>query len=280
MIDPIMYDSHMHTPLCKHAKGEPEAYAQQAEKIGLKGIIITCHNPGPKGWDDRIRMSLDELPTYVELVNRAKAAWNGRIDIRLGLESDYYPGFEPFLEQLHAKADFEYILGSIHPSHPYYKEKFFSGNIHKFHQSYFEHLAMTAESGLFNCLSHPDLIKNMHPNEWQVLNLMDDIKRNLDRIANTGVAMELNTSGLHKRVKEMNPGTEILAEMGQRNIPIVLGSDSHSPDRVGADFVRAMDMLEEAGYQELTYFTNRQPNQISLKSAYNSLLAKTAVQTV
>jgi hypothetical protein len=41
----LFYDSHMHTPLCKHAWGEPEEYAQQALKAGLKGIIFTCHCP-------------------------------------------------------------------------------------------------------------------------------------------------------------------------------------------------------------------------------------------
>lgn len=280
MTTPILYDSHMHTPLCKHAKGEPEAYAEQAEKIGLKGIFITCHNPGPKGWGERVRMTMAQFPTYLEMVERAQAEWNGRIDIRLGLESDYYPGFEPFLQELHQKADFQYILGSIHPSHPYYREKFYKGNAIEHHQLYFEHLAMAAESQLFDCLSHPDLVKNDFPHQYNLDKLMDHIKHNLDRIAKTGIAMELNTSGLHKRVKEMNPAPEILAEMYSRDIPVVLGSDSHSPDRVGADFIQAMDMLDDAGYEELTYFTNRQPTHISLKSAYESLLVKTAVHAI
>ena len=27
VIEPLLYESHMHTPLCKHAVGEPEEYA-------------------------------------------------------------------------------------------------------------------------------------------------------------------------------------------------------------------------------------------------------------
>ena len=38
---PTLFDSHMHTPLCKHAVGEPEDYAEQALAEGLKGIIFT-----------------------------------------------------------------------------------------------------------------------------------------------------------------------------------------------------------------------------------------------
>lgn len=280
MNNPILYDSHMHTTLCKHAKGAPTEYAKQAEKIGLKGIIFTCHNPGPKGWDERVRMSMAQFPTYLKMVEEVREEWNGRLDIRLGLECDYYPGFESFLEELLTKAEFDYILGSLHPGHPYYKDQFYKGSVLNFQKLYFKHLAMAAESGLFNTLSHPDLIKNLYPNEWHVDQLMDDIRHNLDRIARTGVAMELNTSGLNKRVKEMNPGPEILAEMADRQIPVVLGSDSHAPDRVGADFIQAMDLLEDAGYRTLTYFINRQPQEISLKSAYDSLLIKTAVQAV
>ena len=47
---PVLYEMHMHTPLCKHARGEPEDYAAVAERRGLKGIVVTCHNPTNDGW--------------------------------------------------------------------------------------------------------------------------------------------------------------------------------------------------------------------------------------
>lgn len=280
MTTPILYDSHMHTPLCKHARGNPEAYAAAAQKAGLKGIIITCHNPGPKGWSERIRMSLEQFPDYLEMVDSARAAWAGRVDVRLGLESDYIPGIEPFLEKLHEQADFHFILGSVHPQLPYYKDKFYRDDAHAFQKQYFDHLAQAAESGLYDCLSHPDLVKNVFSNAWEVASLMPHIERNLDRIAATGVAMELNTSGLHKRIREMNPGPEMLAAMAKRNIPVVLGSDSHEPGRVGADFVDALEMLETAGFAAVTVFAERQPTQIPIATAVSSLLAAQPVQRV
>lgn len=279
MTKPILYDSHMHTPLCKHARGKPTEYAQQAHNQGLKGIIVTCHNPGPKGWSERIRMSLDQLNEYVELVAEATEEWAGTVDVRLGLESDYIPGIEPFLEKLHRKANFHYILGSVHPQLPYYKDTYFKrGEVLEFAQLYFKHLAMAAETGLYDCLAHPDLVKNSMPNTWQVSSLLDDIRPNLDRIAKTGVAMELNTSGIHKRVKEMNPGREILAEMHQRNIPVVLGSDAHSPSRVAAEFEDALETLADVGYTEITNFQQRQPHQIEIQAALNSLFVKKPIQ--
>ncbi len=196
---PLLYDSHMHTPLCKHSRGEPEEFAAVAEKRNLKGIIITCHNPGPTpDFSARVRMTMAQFDDYVAMVERARQAWAGRIDVRLGLECDYMPGLEPFLEKLLTRADFNHVLGSLHPMLDYYKDAYMNGDDFAFQQLYFEHLAQSAETGLFDTLSHPDLVKNMFPQTWRVEPLLDDIRRSLDRIAKTGVAMELNTSGSAK----------------------------------------------------------------------------------
>ena len=47
--DPLLYEMHMHTPLCKHAQGAPEEYAAVAQQRGLQGIVVTCHNPTDDG---------------------------------------------------------------------------------------------------------------------------------------------------------------------------------------------------------------------------------------
>ena len=49
MSDPLLYESHCHTPLCKHAHGLPIDYAAVALRRGLKGLIVTCHCPLPDG---------------------------------------------------------------------------------------------------------------------------------------------------------------------------------------------------------------------------------------
>lgn len=262
----------MHTPLCKHAKGEPEEYAAAGAARGLAGIIFTCHNPGPTpDWSPKVRMGIEQFDEYIALVGRARAAWNGRLDIRLGLECDYLPGMESWLEGLLNRADFHHVLGSIHAPLTYYRNIFDHGDPLAFQQTYFDHLAQSAESGLFDTLAHPDLVKIVYPEEWRLDRLRDDVRRSLDRIAATGVALELNTSGLNKRVREMNPGPLMLAEMKARDIPVVLGSDAHEPGRVAADFLPALDMLEEAGYTAVSFFLDRQRHDVSLAAARASL---------
>ena len=270
---PTLFDSHMHTPLCKHAVGEPEDYAERALAEGLKGIIFTCHNPIPEGWAQQVRMSVAEFDTYVEIVNRAKAAYQGRLEILLGLESDFAPGMEPWLEELHGKADFHYILGSVHCHFAEYRERYFRSDLRAFQRQYFEHLAESAESGLFDCLAHPDLIRVVELNAWDADVLLDDIRRVLDRIAATGVAMELNTSGALKGGHEVHPCEPMLREMKAREIPIVIGSDAHQPERVSDYFMPALSQLMKVGYDKISAFRGRERYEVDLMDALRSLTA-------
>ncbi|MDB6005394.1 MAG: Histidinol-phosphatase [Prosthecobacter sp.] len=267
----LFYDSHMHTPLCKHAWGEPEEYAQQAVKAGLKGIIFTCHCPMPNGFWPTVRMSESEFDTYLGLVQRAADAFKGKLDIRLGIESEYYPGCEEYIAALHQRADFQDVLGAVHWQAKEYLNKWETGTIENFRRTYFDHLAKSAESGLYDCIAHPDLVKNYHPDSWCFAIVKNTVSTVLDRIAATGVAMELNTSGLNKSYSEMNPGLEMLRMMADRKIPVVLGSDSHRPVRVGEHFVTALNHLTEAGYEKVSYFLNRQRIDLPISDVLASL---------
>lgn len=267
----LFYDSHMHTPLCKHAWGEPEEYAQQALKAGLKGIIFTCHCPMPDGFWPTVRMSESEFDTYVALVQRAADAFKGKLDIRLGIESEYFPGYEDYIASLHQRAEFHYVLGAVHWQAKEYLNKFETGTIENFRRTYFDHLAKSAESGLYDCLAHPDLVKNYHPDSWCFAIVKNSVATALDRIAATGVAMELNTSGLNKSYSEMNPGDEMLSMMAERKIPIVIGSDAHRSVRVGEHFVTALNKLTEAGYDKVGYFLNRQRIDLKISDVLASL---------
>jgi histidinol-phosphatase (PHP family) len=256
--EPVYFDSHMHTPLCNHAHGEPEEYARRGVAQGLKGIMFTCHSPMPGGFWPRVRMSDAQFDQYVGMVDRCRQKYAGKLEVRLGMESDYFPGMEAWVAKLHQRAEFHYILGSVHWQGPEYRERFEKGGEEAFRRSYFENLAASAETGLFDCLAHPDLIKNYYPDNWQFQDWEDEIVQALERIAKTGVAMELNTSGLHKSYQEMNPGPAMLKIMASLGIPVVVGSDSHSPRRVAENFPRALRMIAEAGYDRVGVFEHRQ----------------------
>ena len=266
-----MIDGHMHTPLCKHAFGDPADYAETACQRGLSAITFTCHSPMPGGWWPEVRMDDSQWDEYVALIERTADRFAGRLEVRLGIESDWFPGMEPWLEKLHARAPLHHVLGSVHFFGSDYLGRFFTGDVTAFRRQYFSHLAESAESGLFDTLAHPDLVKNFHPDAWSLREVQDDVEAALDRIARTGVAMELNTSGVHKRYREMNPSLPMLRLMCARGIPVVIGSDAHVARRVSADFETALDLVERAGYSDVSYFVNRVRHSLPVAGARASL---------
>jgi histidinol-phosphatase (PHP family) len=268
---PLLYESHCHTPLCKHAFGEPDEYAAAALARGFKGIIFTCHCPLPDGFSANVRMAPEQFDDYVAMIAATRESFAGRLDVRLGLESDYYPGVEPWLEELHDRAPLSHVLGSIHYQVKDYRTRFYTGDTHSYQELYFDHLALSAESGLFDTLAHPDLIKNESPADWDFARLRPVIERALDRIAATDVAMELNTSGVLKPVPEMNPSPSQLEMMRERGIPVVIGADAHLPERVGDGYETALKLLKNSGYPEVSYFLDRQRHSMLIDDALESL---------
>jgi histidinol-phosphatase (PHP family) len=125
---------------------------------------------------------------------------------------------------------------------------------------------------LFDTLAHPDLVKNLQPENYEFEVIAEHLGTCLDRIAATGVAMELNTSGRLKLAPEFNPGPGMLTMMRERGIPVVLGSDSHVPRRVGSDFDDALDSLESAGYSKVSHFLARKRVDLNILDVRASLM--------
>ena len=116
---------------------------------------------GPAGPQDRVSKVLIWVLLFVTIacsigmIAATRDAFAGRLDVRLGLESDFYPGVEPWLEKLHARVPLSHVLGSIHYQIADYRKLFYTGDLFSYQKLYFEHLALSAESGLFDTLAHP-----------------------------------------------------------------------------------------------------------------------------
>ena len=107
-------DYHSHTPICQHAEGTPEQYVEAALKAGISEYGISDHAPVLPEPFDGWRMLSNQLPDYFQWIDRAKAAAAGKIPVRAGLECDWLPGCEPWIEELKAKYNWDYIIGSVH----------------------------------------------------------------------------------------------------------------------------------------------------------------------
>jgi len=103
----------MHTPLCRHAVGEPVELAAQAVKVGLYEIGFSDHNPMPEDDFDNWRMKAAELDEYVAKVGEARRAYPA-LAIKLALEVDYIPGRADWIRELAARHPWDYLIGSVH----------------------------------------------------------------------------------------------------------------------------------------------------------------------
>lgn len=269
MSSALLWESHCHTPLCRHSVGEPPEYVGHALERNLAGIHFTCHGPTPREWGHCMRRS--DWPTYLRIVDEAREQFAGKIEVKTGVECDFLPSLVDYWRGWLPTQNLSHILGSVHPQVADYREQFWRSDAFEYQKTYFRHLADAAETKLFDTLSHPDLVKNSTPHDWNLQRILPEIQRQLDRIAKTGVCMELNTSGLNKTISEMNPSAGILREMANRGIPVVLGADAHVPERVADKFEEALDLVEECGFKTVSFFVDRERRDVPIVQARASL---------
>src|ERR1041385_3983869 len=109
----LLADYHMHTPLCRHAVGEPIELAARAVALGVDEIGFSDHSPMPQDNFDNWRMNFSQLADYVEKVQQARLAHPG-LTIKLALEVDYLPGHESWIRELSAMYEWDYLIGAVH----------------------------------------------------------------------------------------------------------------------------------------------------------------------
>jgi histidinol-phosphatase (PHP family) len=265
---PLPADYHMHTPLCRHAVGEPTDLAAQAVKLGLSEIGFSDHSPMPRDDFDDWRMKAADLDAYVAKVEAARHAYPGLV-IKVGLEVDYLPGCEDWIRDLATRHPWDYFIGSVHYvsdawaiDNPQAISKWKERDPLEVWTAYFDRLTQAAESGLFDIIGHADLCKKFcfYPNQ----DCTPLFERFLQAARLHGVAMELNTAGLRKECKEIYPSPAIVRLAAHFGVPITFGSDAHAPGEVGLNLMEAVQLARSAGYTQSCRFTRRQREMVPL----------------
>jgi histidinol-phosphatase (PHP family) len=259
-------DYHMHTPLCRHARGEPTEYAAHAMKLGLTEIGFSDHSPMRRDDFDNWRMHYAQLDTYVAKVRQAQKDHPG-LAIRLALEVDYLPGQEDWIRELAARHPWDYFIGSVHYvsddwdiDNPAKLSEWKNRDTFEVWSVYFDRLGQAAASGLFEIIGHADLPKKFGHRPTQDCTPL--YEKFLDAAKRHNCAVELNTAGLRKDCKEIYPHNDILELAFQKGVPITFGSDAHAPEEVGMDFALAIQLARETGYRECCRFEQRQRRMV------------------
>lgn len=262
-----MTDYHLHTPLCHHAIGAPAEYARVAVEKGLSEIGFADHNPMATVFDDW-RMGIEDLPRYIELVQEAREKFP-QLPIRLGLECDFIAGKESWVETLAGMADWDFLIGSVHyiapgwdVDNPRHISRFRERPVEEIWDLYWRAYEQCVRSGLFDFVAHPDLVKKFG------FKPAGDLRKwyepSIAALAETNMAFEINTAGLRKPVGEIYPERAFLEMACAAKVPLLINSDAHDPNEVGADFESAVALARATGYRETIHFEKRRRLTASL----------------
>jgi len=262
-----LVDYHIHTKLCGHARGEPEQYVREAIRKGLKEIGFADHMPMLRIRDEHLTMKPEELPLYVGMVRDLQESVD-ELTIRLGIEMDYIPGQMDEIWEAAEPYDFDYVYGAVH-----YLDGWDFGDSRTLsryqgedpdamYERYFDLFCEAVERGGFDVMAHPDLVKKHGARTSLPVNRMYDAAA--DALARADVAIEVNSSGLRKRIVELYPTLDFLSTCASRGVAVTLGSDAHSPGQVGMDFDLSLRHLARAGVAEIASFSARARTMLPL----------------
>jgi histidinol-phosphatase (PHP family) len=241
-----------------------ERYRETAEERGIAELGVAEHvyrfTAALDVWQHPFwrRYARDDLDAYCAFVRE-------ETDLRLGIEADFVAGREDRMASLLDAREWDYVVGSVHflRDHSLDTEDYSVWDTgespERVWRRYFETLAEAARTGLYDIMSHPDLVKVWGRGAPQP---DGDLRRYyepaVEAFAESGVAVEVSTAGLRKPAGEIYPAPAFLEMVVDAGCPLALSSDAHVPDQLGHRYEDAVALLESVGVGEIAVFERRQ----------------------
>lgn len=254
-------DAHLHTDQSPDSNVPVDVYAALALERGIAELAITDH----VDFDRR-----DPAYDYVAFAERERVVraaaerWAPRgVLIRFGAELTFNRAWEGDLRDHLRRHRYDYTIGSVHdwPDSPYIPSRvgtWATGRpLDEVVAPYFDEIIAAARSGLFDTIGHLDVVKRYlypHVRPADLGARPELLDPALSAIAESGVALEVNTSGLRHRVRETYPAPSAVAryrELG--GVRAVTGSDAHREDWFAWGLADGYRALTEAGFPTLAF---------------------------
>ena len=223
-----MVDYHLHGNFCGHGVGDLEEYVVVALKKGIREIGFSAHLPKVTDPDPYHAMLEEDLPRYVDKVRALSEKYHDDIVIRLGIEADYFEGYEDRTMRLVEAYPFDYVIGSLHflgdwhftsrAGLPRYKHE----NPDEAFPLYFEVLERMILTGIFDIVGHPDALKRSFfvPS----IDLEPYYRRIASVLKGVDMAAEVNSAGLRRNAGSIYPSRDFLSILIEEGVPLTLGS--------------------------------------------------------
>ena len=266
----IQADQHLHSHHSGDSEAPMEDMANAALARGMTHICFTEHMDldFPDGPDEPGSIFLLDVDAYHAEWETLAERFEGRLDIRFGLELGLQPQVAVSNQAIVADHSWDLIIGSCHIAEgrdPYYPSFYEGRSLEESYRAFFR----STLDNLHACedidvLGHLDYIvryapggeESYHPEEYA--DITDEILR---FIIERDIGLDINTSAMIRGCREPNPCTALIRryrELGGELITI--GSDAHRPEDVGGSFERVRDILLSEGYTRYYTYTGRRPD--------------------
>lgn len=281
----MLADFHVHTEFSDDSVCPMGQVAEGALRLNLDAICFCDHvdyGVKPDAGQPALRHDPDngkpvtnvDYARYFPEVERVRAEYDGRLDVRCGLE---------FGVQRHTVGEFERVLDAwgdrldfrLLSIHQVGDREFWNGDYQQgrdqdgIHGAYYDEMLAVMESfDGYDALAHLDLVRRYDPfGPMPFDRVRDRVAAVLEHAVAHGKAIELNTSSWRYRLDDLMPSTDVLRlyrDLG--GTLVTLGSDSHKPSHLGSYLRVGQLMLRNLGFSEFVTYERRVPTAHPLAS--------------
>jgi histidinol-phosphatase (PHP family) len=233
---------------CGHATDSLDQVVARYAQLGFEWVCLTEHMPtenpaliAPEEATqdyDVARLQV-RFEAYFSQARHLAEQYRGRMDILVGFETETYSGYEAEIAALIARFQPDMLVGSVHHlydilfdgSVSHYQQALAkAGNITQLYCDYFD-----TQLALINrfepaVIGHFDLIRIHDPDylqRWEIPAIQDRALRNLERIKQLDLILDLNMRALAKGASEPYISRPWLEYAIGNDIAVVPGDDSH-----------------------------------------------------
>lgn len=259
-----LLDYHMHSRYSFDGCESIDAMCEEAIKKGLKEIAITDHMDFFR--DKKYSRHLDYEQVYKSILH-ARETYDGKLIIRAGVEIGQPQAapqdYQHFLDQY----PLDFIIGSIHNLEDPLdvgEYCFLAIDYKALYNRYLESLIELAETYDFDVIGHLTYPMRYMYEQIGIYPDMKPFKERIEVLYKTLIkrdkGIEVNISGLFQKLGRPMPDLELLKFYKACGGKIItLGCDAHRLEHIGYSVVEGLELIKEAGFNEVTTFEKRQP---------------------
>lgn len=240
------YNYHSHTSRCGHATGTEEEYILRAIECGITHMGFSDHAPHifPDGSQSYFRVPMEQAEDYFTSLRALREKYKGQIDLKIGLEMEYYPSQFPTMLATARALGSEYLILGQHylreedPDIPYVVKPTEDPVLL---DEYVQTVLAGMETGVFSYVAHPDVFNfTGDPTLYEA-----QMRKICIAAREKNLPLEINFLGI--RTNRAYPREAFWAIAGQEQSPVTFGFDSHDVQAAydGASLARAKELVDK-----------------------------------